>query len=46
MKILIVDDNVDLANTFGLMLECMGHEAVLAFCGAEAIETAHADRIK
>ena len=43
MKILVVDDNVDLAKTLGLMLECMGHEAVLAFCGIQAITVAQAE---
>lgn len=43
MKILIVDDNVDLANTLGLMVECMGHQAVLAFSGTQAITMAQAE---
>jgi len=40
MKILIVDDNVDSAETTGMLLELMGHETMCANDGAQALEVA------
>jgi len=37
-KILVVDDNVDGAVSFQLFLELLGHSAVVAHTGLEAIE--------
>ncbi|MEO8384190.1 MAG: response regulator [Betaproteobacteria bacterium] len=40
LKILVVDDNVDAAETTGMLLELMGHDIARAHDGAEAIATA------
>ncbi|MEP7156295.1 MAG: response regulator [Betaproteobacteria bacterium] len=40
MKILVVDDNEDSAETTGMLLELMGHEAMRAHDGGRAIDTA------
>lgn len=40
LQILVVDDNVDSAKTIGWMLEMLGHEAVLAHSGQEALDRA------
>jgi CheY-like chemotaxis protein len=39
-RILIVDDNVDAADTLGMLLELEGHEALAVYVSAEAIEQA------
>lgn len=41
LKVLVVDDNLPSAQTIGWMLELMGHNAVLAHDGQEAIKLAH-----
>src|SRR5438132_98603 len=38
MKVLVVDDSVDAAETLGLLVQAWGHETQLAYDGAEAIE--------
>lgn len=40
LKILVVDDNVDAAETTAMLLELMGHEIARAHDGAEAIALA------
>ena len=40
LRILIVDDNSDVAECLALLLETLGHETAVANCGADAIETA------
>ena len=40
MQVLVVDDNVDAAQSFGLLLEGLGHRVLLAYDGAEALATA------
>lgn len=42
LKILVVDDNRDAADTLALLLNVLGHEAIAAYDGLEAI-TASAD---
>ncbi len=39
-RVLVVDDNLDGAQSLGMMLELAGHEVVLAHDGVEAIERA------
>jgi PAS domain S-box-containing protein len=39
-RILVVDDNVDSANSLKLMLKAMGHDAIAAYDGPEAIKAA------
>jgi CheY-like chemotaxis protein len=41
LNILVVDDNVDSAQTMGWMLEMEGHQYTLAHTGKQAIEAAH-----
>jgi len=40
VRILVVDDNMDAAQTLGLLLQCLGHEVRLAHNGAEALAAA------
>jgi signal transduction histidine kinase/ActR/RegA family two-component response regulator len=40
LRVLIVDDNVDAAQTLGLFLETMGHDVLIAYHGKDAIEVA------
>jgi PAS domain S-box-containing protein len=40
MRVLILDDNVDAAETFGALLEIAGHHVTLAHTGQEAINLA------
>jgi CheY-like chemotaxis protein len=40
LRVLIVDDNEDSAQTLGWMLELMGHEAIIAHKGVDAIALA------
>lgn len=37
LTVLVVDDNVDGATTLGMLLEALGHTAVLAFNGLDAV---------
>jgi signal transduction histidine kinase/ActR/RegA family two-component response regulator len=37
LRVLVVDDNVDAAQSFGLLLEGLGHRVLLAYDGAEAL---------
>ncbi len=37
-RVLVVDDNADAANTLALLLSLAGHETLVAFSGAEALE--------
>jgi CheY-like chemotaxis protein len=39
-RVLVVDDNRDLAITCALLLECIGHEVQVAFDGLHALEVA------
>jgi two-component system, chemotaxis family, CheB/CheR fusion protein len=41
-RILVVDDNVDSAETLALLLSAFGHEVRTAYDGAKALESAHA----
>jgi CheY-like chemotaxis protein len=43
-RILVVDDNVDAAETMAMLLELSGHEVRTAFGGQEALEIAHSFR--
>ncbi|MCY7369970.1 MAG: response regulator [Polaromonas sp.] len=43
-RILVVDDNVDAAETMAMLLELSGHETRTAFCGQEALEIARSFR--
>ena len=40
LKVLVVDDNRDAADTLMLLLVTLGHEAVAAYNGAQAVEMA------
>lgn len=40
LTVLVVDDNVDGATTLGLLLDALGHQAVLAFNGLDAVALA------
>jgi CheY-like chemotaxis protein len=42
MRILVVDDNVDAANTLGLLLRFEGHEVEVAYGAQAALEKARA----
>jgi signal transduction histidine kinase/ActR/RegA family two-component response regulator len=44
LRILVVDDNVDAANSLALLLKLRGHDVRVAFSGAEALEAASADQ--
>lgn len=39
LKVLIVDDNVDAANMFAMLMQIEGHDVRTAFNGADAIES-------
>ena len=39
-KVLVVDDNIDAAQSLAMLLEMSGHEIQMAFCGLTALETA------
>ncbi|WP_075289452.1 response regulator [Pararhizobium arenae] len=41
LRVLVIDDNVDVANTMGWMLEEIGHDYELVHDGREALQTAH-----
>lgn len=41
MRLLVVDDEPDIAELLALMLSIAGHEVVTAMSGAEALEAAH-----
>jgi signal transduction histidine kinase/ActR/RegA family two-component response regulator len=43
-KVLVVDDNVDAADSLAMLLELAGHEAVVAYSGREAVETARKEQ--
>ena len=43
-RVLVVDDNVDSAQTLGLLLRRMGHEVELAHDGREALSAAARER--
>ena len=43
MKILVVDDNIALCQTLAVMLDVLGHEAVIVRTAGEAIAAAQAD---
>jgi PAS domain S-box-containing protein len=43
-RILVVDDNVDAAQSLGILLKMMGHDTALAHDGASALEVAEAYR--
>ena len=40
LKVLVVDDNVDAAQSLGMLLETSGHEVLLAYDGASALKSA------
>lgn len=40
-RILVVDDNADLADSMGAMLRAAGHEVVIAYNGQQALEWLH-----
>ncbi|HZY19222.1 MAG TPA: ATP-binding protein [Ramlibacter sp.] len=42
LRILVVDDNVDAADTLAILLEAQGHEARVAVSGEQALEVTHA----
>jgi CheY-like chemotaxis protein len=42
LKVLVVDDNRDAADTLSLLLVTLGHEAASAYNGAQAVEMASA----
>ncbi|MEX2431546.1 MAG: ATP-binding protein, partial [Dehalococcoidia bacterium] len=44
LRVLMVDDNVDMARLFGRLLQRLGHEVRTAFTGREALEAAVAFR--
>jgi two-component system, OmpR family, response regulator len=44
LRVLVVDDNEDAADSLGLLLRLWGHEARVAYDGAEALEAARAFR--
>ena len=44
MRVLVVDDNRDSAETMAMLLELDGHETVLAHDGKQAVEAAFASR--
>ncbi|MBE7368901.1 PAS domain-containing hybrid sensor histidine kinase/response regulator [Ramlibacter pallidus] len=44
LRILVVDDNQDAADTLGLLLETLGHEVHVAHDSARALEAAEASR--
>jgi CheY-like chemotaxis protein len=44
LKVLVVDDNRDSAASMAMLLDLEGHEVLLAYDGAQAVETALAER--
>lgn len=44
MKVLVVDDNQDAADSLVLLLRLRGHSAVAAYSGRQAIQSADADK--
>jgi PAS domain S-box-containing protein len=40
LRVLVVDDNPDAADSLGMLLQAMGHDSRVAYDGPEAIETA------
>ena len=44
MKVLVVDDNQDAADSLVLLLKLRGHTAIAAYNGKQAIENADADK--
>ena len=44
MRVLVVDDNVDAAKSLAKMVEFIGHEALVAHAGREAVEVASRER--
>jgi signal transduction histidine kinase len=44
MRVLVVDDNVDAAKSLAKMVEFVGHEALVAHAGREAVEVATRER--
>jgi CheY-like chemotaxis protein len=42
MRILIADDNRDITDSFGILLEALGHEVATAYDGIEACDVATA----
>lgn len=45
LRVLVVDDNIDGATTLASLLEAMGHLAVLAFNGRDAVEIAERETL-
>ncbi len=43
-RVLVVDDNEDVANSFTLLLEALGHEVSTAYDGAQALEATSRER--
>jgi CheY-like chemotaxis protein/two-component sensor histidine kinase len=39
-RILVVDDQRDIADSFGALLQALGHEVAVAYCGESALEAA------
>jgi CheY-like chemotaxis protein len=44
LKVLVVDDNKDVANTCSMLIELSGHQVQVAYTGGDAIEIAEAFR--
>ncbi len=45
LRILVVDDNIDMATSLSMILRMLGHAAIVAHDGALAVELAHAEPI-
>lgn len=41
LRILVVDDNEDSAESMSLLLQCDGHQVDTAYCGENALQLAH-----